>query len=249
MDYVDRMMGNRFSAASASTFLKFTALDRRVQLHLQKVYLTLSVSLAVAAAGCALDMALHIGGFITFFLSLGCMFGLQAYSATPANLLKRTALLAGFAFSQGCSLGPLVQMGASISSGLVFTAFAATAAIFVCFSLAALVTQRRSYLFLGGWLSSAMSMIMVVKLAGWLFGARAMVFNVELYLGLLVFSGYVLLDTQLIVEKASAGNFDHIRHALDLLVDVIAMFVRILIILIKNAEKQRQAEEKRKRRS
>ena len=36
-----------------------------------------------------------------------------------------------------------------------------------------------------------------------------------------MFSGYVLFDTQLIVEKAYAGQMDHVRHALDLLIDLV----------------------------
>ena len=55
-------------------------------------------------------------------------------------------------------------------------------------------------------------------------------------------------DTQLIVEKASAGDMDHVRHALDLLVDLIAIFVRVLIILMKNAEEKNRKENEKKRR-
>ena len=58
-----------------------------------------------------------------------------------------------------------------------------------------------------------------------------------------------LCSPQLIVEKASAGDFDHVRHALDLLVDVIAIFVRILVILMKRAEDENRKEERRKKRN
>lgn len=50
---------------------------------------------------------------------------------------------------------------------------------------------------------------------------------------------------QLIVERASAGDMDHVKHALDLFVDAVAILVRVLVILMKNAEKK---EQKRKRR-
>jgi FtsH-binding integral membrane protein len=59
----------------------------------------------------------------------------------------------------------------------------------------------------------------------------------------------VLFDTQLIVERASAGDFDVVTAALDLFTDFMAMAVRILIILLRNAEKKQQEEQRRRKRS
>jgi len=72
-----------------------------------------------------------------------------------------------------------------------------------------------------------------------LFLRMEFLFNLSLYGGLLIFCGYVIYDTQLIVAKAEAGNFDYIRHTLDLFIDFAAIFVRILIILTKKEEKKR----------
>ena len=57
----------------------------------------------------------------------------------------------------------------------------------------------------------------------------------------------LFVPTQLIVEKASAGDMDHVRHSLDLLVDLLAVFVRILIILIKRAEAEKRREQQQRR--
>ncbi len=69
------------------------------------------------------------------------------------------------------------------------------------------------------------------------------------FAGLLVFAGYVLFDTQLIVERCAAGSADHVKHALDLFVDFMAILVRVLIILMKNNEKREQERRRRDKRA
>ena len=54
----------------------------------------------------------------------------------------------------------------------------------------------RSWLYLGGALSSAMSVLLLMRLGSYFLGAKAFVFQAELYGGLLMFIGYVLFDTQ-----------------------------------------------------
>ena len=80
---------------------------------------------------------------------------------------------------------------------IVLVAFACTATIFGCFSAAALLSKRRSFLFLGGWCSSTILALSVMRLCSWLVpGLRGMALDAELTIGLLCFSGYVVFDTQ-----------------------------------------------------
>jgi FtsH-binding integral membrane protein len=81
-----------------------------------------------------------------------------------------------------------------------------------------------------------------MRLASFVFGSGALLYQAELYGGLAVFSGYVIYDTQVIVERAEAGQTDPLKPALDLLVDFVAIFVRLLVILMRNAEKKRDQE-------
>lgn len=51
-------------------------------------------------------------------------------------------------------------------------------------------------------------------------------------------AGFVLFDTQMIMEKRRAGSTDCIRHSLDLFFDLVSMFRRLLIILTQKVNIQ-----------
>ena len=68
--------------------------------------------------------------------------------------------------------------------------------------------------------------------------------QLNLYLGLAVMSGFVLFDTQMIMEKHRMGSNDCIAHSLDLFYDVISIFRRLLIIL---TQKEQNNERKKKK--
>lgn len=58
-----------------------------------------------------------------------------------------------------------------------------------------------------------------------------------------------LWPAQVIVERseASPGQADPLRDALTLFVDLAAVFVRVLVILLRNAEKRQQRNEREQR--
>ncbi|CAI7800344.1 unnamed protein product [Closterium sp. NIES-53] len=273
----------------------FSALTPSIQSHLQKVYLTLSLTLVVASLGAYAHVLWGLGGALSSIASIAGVLWLNATPAVPANEVRllsasssprlpvssfatkrrrfffhfsatpffvfpsfntfspffpvspfprvagssriirqpfRFRLLLAIAFSHGCSIGPLVDAVIQINPGLLVTAFVATAAIFLCFSGAALLAKRREYLYLGGFLASAVSTMLALRLASIFFGGSNAVFQIELYGGLLVFSGYIIYDTQVLLERARQGQCDHVVDALELLLDFVAVFVRILFILV-----------------
>lgn len=246
MDYVDRMFG-RTQTFNPNGLFKFTALSPHVQKHLEKVYLTLTGALLVSALGALFSIVTGLGGLLGVVGFVGCTTWLVSTPCMNHNFNKRYALLAGAAFSQGTTLGPLIGLVLDTHPGVMVTAFLGTASVFACFTAAAVLARRRSWLYLGGTLSACTSAFLVMRLASWIFGSSGLVFSAELYFGLLVFIGYVVFDTQMIVERAYAGEKDHIKHALDLFVDFMAIFTRILIILYQNAEKRESDKKKRRR--
>jgi FtsH-binding integral membrane protein len=127
-------------------------------------------------------------------------------------------------------MGPLLDVVIDINPSIIVTALLGTAVIFGSFSLSAFFAERGSWLFLGGTLMTLLSTLMLLSLANLLFGSY-LIFQVNLYLGLLVMCGFVLYDTQLIIEKRRNGDRDFVTHSLDLFLDFIGIFKRLVIIL------------------
>jgi len=93
------------------------------------------------------------------------------------------------------SVGPLVEQSLFLDPSIVVTAFLGATAIFACFTAAALFSKKRSLLYLGGILGSALTIMLVLSLAN-IFIGSVMFMYAELYVGLLIFCAYVAFDTQ-----------------------------------------------------
>lgn len=89
---------------------------------------------------------------------------------------------------------------------------------------------------------SAMSLMLLSSLGNLFFGS-IWLFQANLYLGLLVMCGFVLFDTQLIIEKAEHGDKDYIWHCVDLFLDFVTLFRKLMLILAFN-EKDKKKEKK-----
>lgn len=70
-----------------------------------------------------------------------------------------------------------------------------------------------------------------------------MIFQAYLYIGFAVMCGFVLFDTQLIIEKRRRSDKDYVWHSVDLFIDFINIFRYLLIIL---AQKEDNQSKKRK---
>ncbi|XP_020217131.1 bax inhibitor 1 [Cajanus cajan] len=226
------------------TLKNFRQISPLVQNHLKQVYFTLSFAVLAAAVGAYLHVLFNIGGFLTTVACVGT--SLWLLSTPPFEERKRVTLLMLSSLFQGASIGPLIDLAVKIDPSLIFSTFVGTSLAFACFSGAALVARRREYLYLGGLVSSGLSILLWLHFASSIFGGSTALFKFELYFGLLVFVGYIVVDTQEIVERAHFGDLDYVKHALTLFTDLIAVFVRILVIMLKNSAER--SEKKKKRR-
>lgn len=64
-------------------------------------------------------------------------------------------------------------------NSILISAFGGTALAFGCFSAAAMLAKRREYLYLGGLLSSGVSILLWLRFASAIFGGSASLFEFE----------------------------------------------------------------------
>lgn len=62
-------------------------------------------------------------------------------------------------------LGPLLEMVSFVDPSIIVTALLGTTVVFVCFSVAAMLAERGSWLFLGGTLMTLLTSMSLMSLA------------------------------------------------------------------------------------
>ncbi|PPR86932.1 hypothetical protein GOBAR_AA33765 [Gossypium barbadense] len=162
---------------SYSTFKNFSQISPLVQSHLKRVYLTLCCALVASAFGAYLHILWNIGGYLTTFACFGTMIWLLSIPTYQEQ--KRVSLLMASAVFQGASIGPLIDLAIKIDPSVLVAAFVGTALAFACFSGAAMLARRREYLYLGGLLSSGVSILMWLHFASSVFGGSTTLFMFE----------------------------------------------------------------------
>lgn len=234
----------RFRQYNWHSMFSLNDIDKNVQVHLKNVYSTLSIGLilsCVAAYAFMLSTILQsmttMLMVLSFITSIGSSLYIYFTHHSRETISARIGAFFLFAFSTGLGFGPLLHAVSIINPETIPTALLGAALIFVSFSLASLLTRKRYYLYLGALLMSAMSTLAMFSFMN-LFIRSPAIYQAELYIGLLLFCGFVVFDTQMIVEKRKAGDTDFIWHTLDLFVDFVELFRHLLIIL--NSKRNRR---------
>lgn len=221
--------------------LQFGRLEKPVKNHLMKVYTTMGLALIACAIGSYIHMSqIYTAGLLTGIGTIVAVLALVLMAPTPENGGIRFGLLMAVAALSGINQGPLLDLAVSVDPSLVMTAFLATSLVFICFSISALLSDDRKWLAIGGILSSGLSWLILFGFLN-IFIKSALIFEIKLYVGLAIFCGYILYDTQLIVEKRRNGDEDFIGHCLMLFLDFLNIFRHILILLTdKEVKKDRR---------
>eukprot|EP00755_Sulcionema_specki_P024786 Sspe_Gene.81907::Locus_53185_Transcript_1_1_Confidence_1.000_Length_596::g.81907::m.81907/K21889/TMBIM6, BI1, TEGT; Bax inhibitor 1 len=110
-------------------------------------------------------------------------------------------------------------MAMQTDPSLVVSALFLTFCIFLSFTAAACFAKRRKYVYLGGVLGACVTGLLNCSIL-FAFFSTPLYHLAVLYGGLVVFSLYIVFDTQMMIEKAHLGVQDHIYDALMLFVDL-----------------------------
>jgi len=236
-----RKMESRRRETDWTAAFKFDNIEPNVRLHLKKVYSCLAIGMLSAAVGGYLHIfsGLIQGGLLSALCSIGLMIWLACTKHERKNTPMRLGIFSGFALCSGLSAGPLMEHVTHINPTIVPTAFLATCVIFICFSISALLNGNdRKYLYLGGMLFSGLSILLFSSILN-LFFRSQLLYQAHLYLGLLIMCGFILFDTQLIIEKFRHHDDDFIWHSVDLFIDFMQVFRKLMIILAEKDKKRK----------
>ena len=214
--------------------------------QLVRVYALLTIGVISAGIGCYADMTyFHSGGILT---ALAGAFMFAGARSTPVRKGDNTAmyLFLGAAAFEGMSLSPLVHTALRYYPQALISASVVSLAVFGSFSTAAIYAKRREFLYLTGIVASMSSFLFIAYVAN-VFLRLRIIMDLQIYMGLGVMLLYVLIDTQIMIDRFETNQYfagNYVRPACDLFMDLVGVFVRILIILMRRTE-----PEKRQRRS
>ena len=155
-----------------STIFSMKDVSTKTQAHLTRVYTTLGTATGTCALGMYLNATIMIQGFIMMILFM-MGFGYCSYQVRNPSNSENTqiAYLLGIAFSMGFMVGPGINHFAEVNPDILVQAALYSAGAFGSFSAVSLFSQRRSFLFLGGIISTMMTCMMMYSLVGWMMGS------------------------------------------------------------------------------
>ena len=207
-----------------------------VQVHLSKVYRLLAIVILTSIVGAAFQIKYFLlTQFVWPYIIALLAIMISIHCVPKERFFPRIGLALSFGFIQGVIIGPIVNEAIDIDPMIVRAALLLTLCVFTSFSIVAMLTKSKKYLYLGSMLNSFCIFLLFMRIFPTSFG-----YELSLYGGLIMFVGYVFYDTQVIiarVERFGLDSTDFVSDAITLYIDFVAIFIRILIIIMRSKDK------------
>lgn len=149
------------------------------------------------------------------------------FNTSPAAKL---AAFGAFTGVMGMGLAPVCM----VAGPIVARAALYTSGIVGGLALVAANSPNDRFLQMGGALGMGLGVIVCASFGGMFFPASTLLYNVSLYGGLALFSGFVLYDSSKVIAHAKLlpeGAFDPVNECIGLYMDTINIFIRMVQIL------------------
>ena len=194
---------------------------------LRNTYMLLGMTLLFSAFTAGVAMALQISQTTALILSLAG-FGLLFVVNKTADSGKGIVAVFAFTGVLGAALGPMLNhyLGMANGPGLIMQALGGTAIVFFALS-AYVLTTRKDFSFMGGFLMVGMIVAVVASIALIFFNVPAASMALSALIVLLM-SGFILFDTSRIIH---GGETNYIRATVSLYLDIYNLFTSLLHLL------------------
>lgn len=199
---------------------------------LRNTYALLAMTVLFSAITAGISMAVGMGRGMSLICSLGALALIWFVLPRTANSAAGIGVVFAFTGLLGASLGPILNHYLQLASGgqVVMQALGTTALIFFALS-AYVLTTRKDFSFMGGFLFVGLIAALVCALgfiiAGF-FGIHMPLASVALSgVIALLFSGFILYDTSRIVH---GGETNYIMATTSLYLNILNLFTSLLHI-------------------
>ncbi len=200
---------------------------------LRNTYMLLAMTLTVSAAACGVSMAIGLGQGMALMMNLIAI--AMVWFVLPRTANSASGIYVVFAFTAllGASLGPTISHYLNTPNGsqVVLQALAGTALVF--FGLSAYVlTTRKDFSFLGGFLMTGLIIVVVaavgLMIAG-MFGVNISGASLAISAAIvLLMSGLILYDTSRIVN---GGETNYVLATVSLYLNIYNLFIALLSLI------------------
>lgn len=230
----------------SGNFFNSSDLTSVQQTHLLKMYGSIIAGSFVTIFGVTafINGIVRLNSLIGLFLGIGITFYLTGSSSNNSSLsITRLAAYLLLCFVIGNGLGPMILFGNFINPVIIPTALVTTCIIFTSLSFGALFTKKRLSLYTTSFIFTTIAYLGLVSFFN-IFTRSKFVDSLLSYAFVMVYSFYIYYDTQKTLEAVAYGERDFLLHSIQLYLDAVNLFTRIVVILIR---KHQEEEEKRRK--
>lgn len=205
--------------------------------HLAKVFVVLTLGALVTVCGVLVHNWFNIGGMFSFLVSLFCL--TRVFESR--HIWKHRLYFIAFEGTKGLSLGYFTSMFMESQPILLAVTLAGILSVFACFSVVSMFTRERKHLYLTSILGSAIIYVALILVLD-IYLDFVWAYDYRVFACLIVFVGYILIETQCALERKHNPNKHgwrtHYQHAADFYIDFAAIICRLVQILVR---KRRQS--------